>query len=111
MATLSLSRGAAIKVLTRNSVIIANQVNNSIITIDPNTNFFIPFSLLCFGLSAFVVVNQANFNLTIALFGMLVPRGASRYTTQHEPFHEFLYRAEAVSAGKFTDMFLNCNKL
>src|SRR5215467_14551490 len=73
VATPSLSCGAAVKVLTHNAiVIIANQVYDSIITIDPNANFFIPFSLLCFGLPAFVVVKQAKFNLTIILLGTLV---------------------------------------
>src|SRR5262249_61155197 len=92
VAAPSLSCGAAVKVLTHNTIIIiANQVHDSIITIDPNAHFFIPFSLLCFGLSAFVVVNQANFNLTIALLGMLVSRGAGRHTTQRDPFHGFLF--------------------
>jgi len=68
-----LSCGAAVKVLAHNTIItIANQVLDSFITADPGANFFILFSLLCFGLSAFVVVNQAYFHLTIILLGTLV---------------------------------------
>src|SRR5262249_15902663 len=95
VAAPSLSCGAAVNVLTHNTIInTANQVYDGIITIDPNANFFIPFSLLCFGLSAFVVVNQANFNLTIALLGTLVSRGADRHTTQRKPFQVFLFAAQ-----------------
>jgi len=73
VAAPSLSCGLAVKVLAHNTIItIANQVCDSFITADPGANFFISFSLLCFEFSAFVVVNQANFNLTIILLGTLV---------------------------------------
>src|SRR5262249_38978407 len=107
VAAPSLSCGAAVKILTHNTIIIiANHVYDSVITIDPNANFFIPFSLLCFGLSAFIVVNQAKFNLTIALLGMLVSRGAGRHTIQREPFHVFLFAAQRqYRQGRFLTCF------
>src|SRR5215471_12038951 len=117
VAAPSLSCGAAVKVLAHNTIItIAYQVRDSFITADPGANFFILFSLLCFGLSAFVVVNQAYFYFNDHLAWNAGLSGASR---PYQPARAFscspipFRRAEAVSVsvGTFSDLFLNCNKL